>query len=188
MALIRTYVRKALIMSNKKWIAAAVAAGGAAVIAVTGGVAQADDETAPTSAVEDFVYPGAARILAAQNVKLISGNGKIVIADCNNPPDADITFIYVYTLDRRTNGGAPICFQVLRTPGVLTLEVPAVYEIRGDGRVPFSGTGHDVTAVIQPEGGEKTSVELDPDGSVQVGLGANPNGPPTTLLQLTARP
>jgi hypothetical protein len=31
-------------------------------------------------------------------------------------------------------------------------------------------------------------VDVNPSGSTQVGIGANPNNAPTTLLQLTAAP
>lgn len=162
------------------------ATGLVAKAATTPGTPAAAADT-PPSAVEDFAYPGAAAILAEQNVKLISGNGKIMIANCANPPNADVTFIYVYTSDLSVNGGDSVCFRVLGTPGVLTMEVPAVFEIRGDGRIPGSGDGHDVTAVLQPRGGESTTIQLDSDGSTQVGIGTDPPGPPTTLLQLTAK-
>jgi hypothetical protein len=176
---------------SKKWIRAAAVAGTTAAITVSavvwGAMARADDPPAPSSLVEDFSYPGAAAILAAQNVKLISGNGKIMIADCSNPPNAAVTFIYVYTSDLTVNGGDPVCFRVLGTPGVLTMEVPAVFEIRGDGRTAGSGDGHDVTAVVRPQGGDATTIQLDSDGSTPIGIGTDPPGPPTTLLQLTAK-
>jgi hypothetical protein len=173
-------------MSKKMLVGAA----GAALAALTGiavaihpATASADTEE-QFSTVEDFSYPGAGQILAQQNVKLISGDGRIVLADCNNPPDSDVTFIYVYTTDLSVNGGDSVCFRVLGAPGVLTMEVPAVYEIRGDGRTAGSGDGHDITAVVKPQGGEATKVDVDSDGSTQVGVGTDPPGPPTTLLQL----
>jgi hypothetical protein len=109
-----------------------------------------------------------------------------VYADCNNPPDSDITLVYVYTTDLSVNGGDAVCFRVLGVPGVLTMQVPAVFDIRGDGRVAGSGDGHDMTAVVQPAGGSSTTVELDSDGDTPIGIGTDPPGPPTTLLQLTA--
>ncbi|MDH6120015.1 hypothetical protein [Kitasatospora sp. GAS204B] len=36
----------------------------------------------PPSAVEDFSYPGAAQILASQNITLKSGDGHILLTDC----------------------------------------------------------------------------------------------------------
>jgi len=44
------------------------------------------------------------------------------------------------------------------------MEVPAVFEIHGDGR--RTGTGHDITATIKPEGGQPSTVKVDPDGRV----------------------
>lgn len=177
-------------IASKKWLAgvagAALAATAGVIVTVYPAMAKAETQESQ-SLVEDFSYPGAAQIFAAQNVKLISGDGKIMIADCGNPPNADITFIYVYTSDLSVNGGDPVCFRVLGTPGVLTMEVPAVFEIRGDGRVPGSGDGHDVTAMVRPQGGQPTTIQLDSDGSTPIGIGTDPPGPPTTLLQLTAK-
>ncbi len=172
----------------KKWTTTAVAAvvGLVAMIAVGGGIARADSQSA-SSLVEDYSYPNADAVLAEHNIKLISGDGKIVIADCSNPPNSDITFIYVYTSDVSVNGGNPVCFRVLGTPGVLTMDVPAVYEIRGDGRITGSGKGHDVTAVIQPQGGAQTTIAVARDHSTSVGIGTLPAGAPTTLLQLNAK-
>ncbi|GGK77713.1 hypothetical protein [Mangrovihabitans endophyticus] len=173
----------------KRWLAGVaavtVAAGGAAALTVPA-LAEAGAED-PPSLVEDYSYPGAAAILDQQNIKLISGDGNIVLADCTDPPDGDITFIYVYTSDLSVNDGDAVCFQVLGTPGVLAMEVPAVFEIRGDGRIAGSGDGHDMTAVVKPQGGAAKTIELDPDGSTPVGIGTSPPGAPTTLLKLTAR-
>jgi hypothetical protein len=58
-----------------------------------------------------------------------------------------------------------------------------VYEIRGDGQ--RTGTGHEVTADLVNEEGEEITVEIDPDGSTQVGQGADPEASPTMLLRLT---
>ena len=134
------------------------------------------------SIAEDFSYPEPAKVLAEHGVKLTSGNGKIDIADCAAPPVGDIGLIEVYTTDITVNGDGAVCFRVLGVPGLLNMEVPAVFEIRGDGR--RSGTGHDITATIRPEGAQATTVEVDPDGSTQVGIGTDPPGAPTTLLQL----
>jgi hypothetical protein len=42
-----------------------------------------------------------------------------------------------------------------------------------------------VTADVQPKGGDTIHVPVDPDGTTQVGIGADPGSPPTTLLKLT---
>jgi hypothetical protein len=135
------------------------------------------------SLVEDFSYPNAEEILAKTNVKLISGDGNIEIADCKEPPSGDIGLIKVYTSDVAINEKGLVCFRAAGKTGLLTMEVPGVFEIRGDGQRP--GTGHDITAIIKPEGGEQLPpIKVDPDGSTQVGIGTDPPGPPATLLQL----
>ncbi len=136
------------------------------------------------SLVEDGAYPGAAAILAAQNVRLLAGDGHIVIADCATPPSGDFGLLKVYTTDETigADGIGRICFKVNAAAGWLNLEVPGVYEIRGDGQ--RTGTGHAVTAELTTETGDEITVDVDPDGSTQVGLGADPDNPPTILLQL----
>jgi hypothetical protein len=172
----------------KKWtrtasvaLAATVAAGAAVVY---GAAARADDADSPSSIVEDYSYPGAADILAQKHIKLISGDGHIILADCATPTVDNVNVLQVWASDDLGNG-AKYCFQVLAARGLLTMDVPGVYEIHGDG-VTGTGAGHQVTADVKPVGGDTTSVAVDPDGSTQVGLGANPNNPPTTLLKLTA--
>jgi hypothetical protein len=135
-----------------------------------------------TTSIEDYSYPNADRYLADKNVKLVSGDGRIVIAECDDPPQGDIGVIKVYTSDPSINHGGLVCFKVLSSTGQLTMEVPSVFEIRGDGQ--RSGTGHEMTATVTPEDGPKKTVELDPDGSIQVGIGTTPPGPPDTLLEL----
>ncbi|GAA2546402.1 hypothetical protein GCM10010435_14560 [Winogradskya consettensis] len=145
-------------------------------------------ETATGAALaENFAYPGAAKLLADQNVKLLSGDGHIVAINCATAADGDIGLLKVYTTDETigADGVGRVCFKVLGAPGRLDLEVPGVYEIRGDGQ--RSGTGHEVTADLTTDEGDELSVDVDPAGSTQVGLGASPDNPPTILLRLTAK-
>ncbi len=156
------------------------------------GVAVAADAGVPTetnggSIVEDFSYPGAATILAEQNVELTSGDGHIVLANCNTPPTGDIGLLEVWTTDEiGQDGMGRICFKVLGPVGRLDLHVPAVYEIRGDGR--RRGTGHNGTATVTTDDGVRTTKDLDPAGSIQFGVGEGEDREPTTLLQLTIKP
>jgi Trypsin len=148
-----------------------------------GAAAMADT---PQGTVEDYLYPDAERILAEQNARLISGDGHIVLADCATPPQGDIGLMKVYTTEEEigTGGLGLLCFKVRSATGFLNLEVPGVYEIRGDGQ--RTGTGHEVTAELISDAGEEITVEVDPDGSTQVGVGADPDASPTMLLRLTA--
>ncbi|MGV9215998.1 hypothetical protein ACTFTM_29450 [Micromonospora sp. RB23] len=171
--------------------AAMVGVAGAAVAATFAGVALAANEDVPTetnggSIVEDFKYPGAAAILASQNVELISGDGHIVLADCNTPPVNNVGVIRVNTVAPiGQTGEGLICFKALASTGRLDLKVPGVYEIRGDGQT--STTGHNGTATVTTDAGVRTTKDLDPNGSTQFGEGDG-GGEPTTLLQLTVKP
>jgi hypothetical protein len=114
---------------------------------------------------------------------LLRGDGHIVWADCATPPVDNIGVIKVRTTEPIGAGGnGLVCFKVTAPAGWLTLEVPAVYEIRGDGQ--RSGTGHPLSADITTEDGDRTTVQVNPSGSTQVGIGATPDGEPTTLLRL----
>jgi hypothetical protein len=81
-------------------------------------------------------------------------------------------------------GSGLACFKVTAPTGWLALEVPAVYEIRGDGQ--RTGTGHPLTADVTTDDGDETTVRVNPSGSTQVGIGISPDNEPTTLLRLTA--
>jgi hypothetical protein len=135
------------------------------------------------SIVERFAYPGAQEILDTLNVRLISGDGHILLADCATPPVDNVGVVRVWTTEQIGPGGQGlVCFKVTGPAGRLDLEVPGVYEIRGDGQQP--DTGHQLTAVVDTASGPPTPVVVNPSGSTQVGIGANPNNEPTTLLQL----
>ncbi|WP_246159210.1 FG-GAP-like repeat-containing protein [Catellatospora sichuanensis] len=153
---------------------------------VAGSAPAAADPIALPSLVDDGVYPypDAAAILAAQNVRLISGDGHIVLADCATPPQGDIGLLKVWTTDEMigTSGIGLVCFKVTAASGLLNLQVPGVYEIRGDGQ--RTGTGHEVTAELVSDAGEEITVQVDRDGSTPVGLGTDPDASPTMLLQL----
>lgn len=91
-------------------------------------------EDTPPSIVEDYAYPGAAQVLAQRGIKLIKGDGHIVLTDCgstpHNPP-ADL--ILVQSNDLTLPGGTNFCFKASGASGLLTMEIPQVYFLRGDG-------------------------------------------------------
>ncbi|WIY05107.1 hypothetical protein QRX60_15155 [Amycolatopsis mongoliensis] len=62
------------------------------------------------------------------------------------------------------------------------MKIPAVYSIRGDGL--FAGQGHKLRASLTAGVGVLSTVDVPSDSTTQVGVGADPNGNPTTLLQL----
>jgi hypothetical protein len=175
---------------RKRAMEAAVAAVALAGVVLAGAQAARSAGTAgdtPPSVVEDFSYPEAARILAQDNVKLLSGDGGILFADCAAPPAGDIGLIEVHTTEQIGAGGhGLVCFRVAKPSGHLEMEVPGVYEIRGDGRK--AGSGHKTTAIVRTDAGQLPPVTVNPSGSTQVGLGADPDSPPTTLLRLAVTP
>jgi hypothetical protein len=137
------------------------------------------------SIVEDGAYPDAAAIEAAQHVRLVSGDGHIVLADCATTPVNNIGVMRVGTTEVIGPNGETltVCFKVTATTGVLNLYVPDVFSIRGDGQ--RTGTGHQGTAEVTTDAGVHTTVALDPSSYIQVGLGTDdPNAEPATLLQL----
>jgi hypothetical protein len=135
------------------------------------------------SIVEDGSYPNAAQIEQAENIVLISGDGHIVLADCSTSPQHNVGVMRVWTTDQiGPNNQGLVCFKVLASTGILNLRVPAVFEIDGDGKV--AGAGHKATAKLTTDDGTQTSVTVNPDGATPVGIGADPNNEPTTLLQL----
>lgn len=114
--------RKALLIGI-----AGLAAGAAATATLA--VAQAAPQTsAPTavravvgadmpSTVEDFNYPGAAKILQEQKITLERGDGRITLSDC--------AAAYDIKIKARVEGGlASFCFTVRGNQGYLALKLP----------------------------------------------------------------
>jgi secreted PhoX family phosphatase len=137
------------------------------------------------SLVEDFAYPGADAIQTQDGVTLVSGDGHILFADCATPPVGGVGVIQVHSTDPiGANQDGTICFQVTGTAGTLTMTIPHVFEIRGDGQT--AGAGHDLTADLTTDAGVRTTVDVNPSGSTPVGVGTGPTADATTLLTLTA--
>jgi hypothetical protein len=91
--------------------------------------------TVGSSLVETYAYPGAAAIEQEQGVKLIRGNGRIMLTTCDEATD----LIIVETLDR-----GQVCFRAQGAGGLLTVEIPDVYLIRGGDE--------DITATVTHDG------------------------------------
>lgn len=146
-------------------------------------VTAADDLAA---SVETFDYPGAEQVLEQQHVKLIAGDGYIVLADCTTPPVDDVGVLKVYSTDLQVGRRGQVCFKVRRDIGYLKLEMPAVYSIRGDGQTDDSG--HKVTAIVKTEDGVLPPVEVNPSEPTPIGIGQDEGNKETMLLELRARP
>lgn len=168
-----------MISTARQWLVAAaagtaVAVAGVSIFAVTsaaaaegttGQVAAADGDIPPV-AVEEFNYPDADKILAEKGIKLLKGDGHLLLADC----DSSANQIQVWT--RQTAEGM-YCFRATGASGYLTLEVADVFAIQTSDR-PVSA---DLTAE-----GKTETVDVPKDNFKGVGEGVG--GAPTVLVEL----
>ncbi|ORT55302.1 hypothetical protein BKD26_32710 [Streptomyces sp. CB03238] len=99
----------------------------AAAALTTFGVASAAPPAAPsadeaplTSAVEDFAYPGAARIQQDHQILLKKGDGHITLVSCEGVTDIMV---------KSRAGQRDYCFDVNAKSGYLTLELPDAFGI-----------------------------------------------------------
>ncbi|WUO34944.1 hypothetical protein OHT21_21640 [Streptomyces sp. NBC_00286] len=81
-------------------------------------------EGTPRYAVEDFNYPGADKIFEETGILLKRGDGHILLTDCTGAAGE------LQVLSR--SNADPTCFLVTGKGGFLTLEMKAVYGIRGN--------------------------------------------------------
>ncbi|WP_257004066.1 hypothetical protein [Streptomyces sp. SA15] len=128
-------------------------------------VASADDpaqpptSAAPPIAVEDYGYPGADKILATKGIKLKKGDGRILLAECDQAAQQ----IRVLTVEDPAEGRAgTYCFKALGKSGWLTLELPRVFAVEA--------ADHPVRADLTANG-QTTSVDVAQGGWVSVGEG-----------------
>ncbi|MFD7290518.1 hypothetical protein [Streptomyces sp. NPDC059863] len=158
-------------------LAAATAGGALAWAALSGALAGvAPSQTGATStvadgapgyAVEDFNYPNADKILAEQNIVLKRGDGHITLVDCASGTG------FIEVLARRHSG--KVCFKVVGNSGWLTLEIPAVYSMKGNDYT----TEVDMTA-----GTEKRSFDLDKNTWTAVGESDDEQGREHMLVEI----
>ncbi|MFD8146719.1 hypothetical protein [Streptomyces sp. NPDC059708] len=122
----------------------------------------------PPYAVEDFAYPDAARIQTELGITLKRGDGHIVLADC--APASGL--MEVYSRNRGT-----ICFRATGKTGHLSLEVPAVYGVKGDAT-----HAADVTLTAE---GSKQNVAVAPNEWKGVGNAVDPERRDHVLVDIT---
>ncbi|MFF7366060.1 hypothetical protein [Streptomyces sp. NPDC008125] len=121
-------------------------------------------DTAPPSAVEDFAYPNADKILAERGVKLIKGDGNILLGEC----DGSAQQIKVIARHNQS-----VCFQASGTTGYITLELDEVFYIET--------ASHPITADLTADG-ETQTVNVAEGGFKSVGEGVG--GAPTVLVEI----
>ncbi|WP_216214394.1 hypothetical protein [Amycolatopsis aidingensis] len=138
---------------------------------------QAAAAESPPHIVEDFGYPGADAIFAERGVRLLKGNGNLLLTDCGR---SGLIEVLSNDLDR-------ICFEVpvsgeAETRGGggprawLTMEIPSVFLIKGDS--------NESEATLTTEEGTKV-YDIEPNKYNSVGEGADPDGGPQDLLKIT---
>jgi hypothetical protein len=165
-------------------VAAAASAAALTVIVTAQGAETTTNDQQP-SLVEDFAYPNAAQILASDQVQIISGDGHILYTACPIGQDT-VGVIQMNTTasvgQAQTKGR--VCFKVTGATGEVTVNIPRIYAITGDGLAP--GQGHKLKANLTTAAGVRSSVDMPGYGTTQVGVGADPGADPTTLLELIA--
>ncbi|MGA5116626.1 hypothetical protein [Streptomyces pseudogriseolus] len=156
-------------------ILGAAAAGALAMLAVTTGLPESSTQEspelvvdeAPGYAVEDFNYPFADEILAEKGIVLKRGDGHITLADCV----VGTGQIEISTRSSEDN----ICFDTVGDEGWLTLEIPAVYSIKGNDYA---------TTVDLTVGTEEKTVEVRKNAWTPVGESADPQGRDHMLVEI----
>ncbi|MFJ7899366.1 hypothetical protein ACIQ6V_02400 [Streptomyces sp. NPDC096198] len=157
--------------------AALAAAGALTWVAALGGGASTGKGTssaavapvageAPGYAVENFNYPGADKILAEKNIVLKRGDGHITLADCAS--GTGFLEVWARSKDR-------VCFQVTGNSGWLTLEIPAVYAVRGNDYA---------AQVDMTVGTEEKSFDVAKNTWTAVGESADPQGRSHMLVEI----
>jgi hypothetical protein len=125
-------------------------------------------------AVEHFSYPDADRIYAEQGVRLLRGNGQILLAECADTPESAATQVKVLTSSSLT--AVEVCFQV-KGAGFVTLELQDVFSVKGAARL--------VTATVV-EDNVALNVKVPAGEWVQVGAASDPAVTTSVLVELRA--
>ncbi|MEA5361255.1 hypothetical protein VA596_17045 [Amycolatopsis sp., V23-08] len=161
-----------------------IAAGAVAGVAVISGTATAITSAAtavpasdgdPPSIVEDYSYPGAAKILHDRGITLVSGDGHIMLVDCAGHTGVIEVYSDNSPGDHGTDPGH-YCFQVSGPTGDLKLQIPYAFQAKGDDQ-----DAHNVHATVTIKGAPST-VDVDTHGWTGFGEGAGQD--PATLVEL----
>ncbi|WP_254405054.1 hypothetical protein [Streptomyces sp. AC627_RSS907] len=123
-------------------------------------------DEAPGYAVEDFNYPGADKILAEKNIVLKRGDGHITYVDCASGTG------FLEVMARRND---KVCFKVVGDSGWLTMEIPAVYIIKGNDYA---------TEVDLTVDSEKKTYEIGKNTWTPVGESADEQGREHLLVEI----
>ncbi|TRV73341.1 hypothetical protein FKN01_27665 [Streptomyces sp. 130] len=146
---------------------AAIAATFSAPQLFNDGVAEAATGSVMPYAVEDFNYPGAAKIEQETGAVLKRGDGHMVMTTCDGAEDISI-------MSRA--GQKDFCFNVTAKPAFLTLEIPQAYGI---------WTSDDpVKTTLRDGDGATTVINAPANDFTGYGESGQVDGAPTTLIEL----
>ncbi|QNP71887.1 hypothetical protein IAG44_22385 [Streptomyces roseirectus] len=162
---IRRIVGAAMAAGAVAWLAIGASAHSGEAGEAGPSVASVADE-APGYAVEKYAYPQADKILAEKNIVLKRGDGHITLADCAT--DTGQLEVWAHDKDK-------ICFDVKGTSGWLTLEIPAVYGVRGNDYT---------TQVDMTVGTEEKSFDVEKNTWTPVGQSADEQGREHMLVEI----
>ncbi|AXE27823.1 hypothetical protein C0216_28345 [Streptomyces globosus] len=120
----------------------------------------------PGFAIEDGAYPNADKILAEQKIKLKSGNGHILLAECTGA--AELMEVFSHANEK-------ICFKTTGDKGYLSLEIPAVFGVKGNAYA---------AQVDMSAGDEEKTFTVDKNAWTAVGETADEQGRDFMLLEI----
>jgi hypothetical protein len=155
------------------------------------------DDPAPVaeeSTVENFAYPGAATILAQQKVRIISGDGRLLLADCSVPTTGPYEYIRLRTTDSSVGARGQLCLKLdnqvkfgsLSSTAMLKLELPNAYSIRSDGYE--EGVGHNINAVWRVGTEPAQMAPVPQNGYLSIGIADPDVSRPATVMQILVLP
>lgn len=127
----------------------------------------------PMSLVESYSYPGADAIYDEYGVRLIEGDGNIVLAECGSKPD-----LVAISSSKLNPPHLDVCFDVRGDGSYLRLKLPQVYGIAADN--------HAIKATITVDN-QTDTVDVPANERRGVGVGdGDSNTGEATLLELRA--
>jgi hypothetical protein len=136
---------------------------GAALCASTAAALAADSQP---SIEENYDYPAAEKIFQERGIRLHKGDGHILLVDCNSGTG----FAEAWS---RSKG--QLCFQITKTGGYLTMDLPEVYVIKG-------ASNHTIQVTVTVNGKVET-IKVQSDRWTPVGEGADEKSSPATLRE-----
>lgn len=148
-----------------------------ALSATSGSAAEQADT--PPSIVEDYAYPGAEAILAEHGLKLFKGDGHIVF-DSARPYSGSQCPVGLIQVEKHLDVepyGMYFCFRTIGSKGLLTLEIPGTFGVRG-------GSETILVKAKLPDNTILPTYEVAPNQPVAIEPGDDGETPQAILVEL----